>query len=266
MTESEAIAEFDLFISHASEDKASFVQPLARQLADLGVRVWYDEFTLKVGDSLSRSIDKGLARSRYGLVVLSKAFIVKPWTEYELRGLVSREIGKGKIILPIWLNVTKEEIVAFSPPLADKVALDASKHPIAKIVVDILEVVRPDIHDNLMRRLLWKQLVEQAVPAVARASDLHPGPIRHPQLPDHLLTRIRLIHSVVGAVLDLSLEQMIEAFQRDAHPFDEVAIWEKVCVVYQEATHARAMDQTERREILSRILWGSFGGIGQEGV
>ena len=59
---------WDLFASHASEDKETFVRPLAVLLGSLGVRVWYDEFALTLGDSLSESVDKGLARSRYGLV------------------------------------------------------------------------------------------------------------------------------------------------------------------------------------------------------
>jgi hypothetical protein len=63
----------DVFISHAWEDKG-FVRPLAEILRSLGLKVWYDEFTLQIGDSLSRSIDAGLAESRYGLVVISPAF------------------------------------------------------------------------------------------------------------------------------------------------------------------------------------------------
>lgn len=89
---------WDVFISHASEDKSDFVQPLAKILTEFGVRVWYDEFTLRLGDSLSRSIDEGLSRSRFGLVVISPSFISKHWPEYELRGLVAREIGAGKVI------------------------------------------------------------------------------------------------------------------------------------------------------------------------
>jgi len=69
--------QYDLFISHASEDKASLVFPLASLLADLGVKVWYDEFELRVGDSLSRSIDKGLAGAAFGAVVISEAFLAK---------------------------------------------------------------------------------------------------------------------------------------------------------------------------------------------
>ena len=95
--------EWDAFISHAYEDKDDFVRPLAQALAQLGVNAWYDEFTLEVGDSLSRSIDKGLAGSRYGIVVISPSFIQKKWPERELRGLVAREIEEEqKVILPVW--------------------------------------------------------------------------------------------------------------------------------------------------------------------
>jgi signal recognition particle GTPase len=77
----------DLFISHASEDKDDFVRDLADELISQGVSVWYDEYTLKIGDRLRRSIDKGLSESKYGLIVISKSFIKKDWPQYELDGL-----------------------------------------------------------------------------------------------------------------------------------------------------------------------------------
>ena len=110
---------WDLFISHASEDKDLFVRPLAVALQSLGISVWYDEFSLRLGDSLSRSIDQGLALSRFGLAVITQHFLQKPWPEYELRGLVAREIEEDRVILPIWHGVTRRHVLQFSPPLAD---------------------------------------------------------------------------------------------------------------------------------------------------
>ncbi len=138
--------DYDVFISHASEDKLAFVTPLAELLQNLGVKVWYDDFTLKLGDSLSRSIDRGLATSSYGIVVLSKAFLSKPWTEYELRGLVTREVEKGKVILPIWHGVSKDDVINFSPALADKVAVQTDRLSLMEVALKILEVVRPDLY------------------------------------------------------------------------------------------------------------------------
>ena len=90
--------KWDVFICHASEDKDFFVRPLAVSLNQLGVEVWYDEFSLRLGDCLSRSIDHGLANSHFGIVVISANFIGKAWPERELGGLVSREIGQGRVI------------------------------------------------------------------------------------------------------------------------------------------------------------------------
>jgi hypothetical protein len=120
--EVEADGAWDLFICHASEDKQRFVRPLAEALQAKGAKVWYDEFTLKVGDSLRRSIDKGLRRSRYGAVVLSPAFFQKQWPQYELDGLAQRETNGRKVILPIWHEVTEPTVRQYSPSLAGRVA------------------------------------------------------------------------------------------------------------------------------------------------
>jgi len=118
--------KYDVFISHASEDKESVARPLALALGNLGLRVWLDEFELTLGDSLRRTIDKGLASSAFGVVVLSPAFFEKEWPNKELDGLVAREDGKNKVILPIWHNLTHADVLRFSPPLADKLAASTS--------------------------------------------------------------------------------------------------------------------------------------------
>ena len=93
------LREFDAFISHASEDKGEVVRPLAEALRSKGLSVWYDEFELKIGDSLRRKIDKGLANSRFGIVVLSQSFFKKGWPNYELDGLVTRAVTGEQILL-----------------------------------------------------------------------------------------------------------------------------------------------------------------------
>lgn len=133
--------QYDLFVSHASEDKEDFVRPLANALRSLGVKVWYDEFTLKVGDSLSRSIDRGLANTRFGTVVLSSSFFSKNWPQYELSGMVAKEMKGQKIILPIWHKVSKDEVMQFSPTLADKVALNSSTNSIDEIAAQLADLV-----------------------------------------------------------------------------------------------------------------------------
>ena len=133
--------EYDFFISHATEDKESFVRPFAEKLESLGLRIWYDEFELKIGDSLRQKIDKGLANSRFGIVVLSKNFIRKGWTNYELDGIITKSISGQQVVLPIWHNITKQEVIDYSPSLADKVARNTAVYTISEIAEEIEEVI-----------------------------------------------------------------------------------------------------------------------------
>jgi hypothetical protein len=117
-----------VFISHASEDKAAIAEPLADALTGIGYQVWYDKYTLKLGDSLRREIDKGLAASRFGIVILSPSFFAKEWPQRELDGLVALETGDGqKRILPVWHEVTFEDVSNFSPTLADRLGVSTSR-------------------------------------------------------------------------------------------------------------------------------------------
>jgi len=134
--------EFDVFISHASEDKDDVVRPLAHALKLEGLRVWYDEFELKIGDSLRRKIDKGLANSKFGIVVLSKDFIKKGWTNYELDGIITKSVSGEQIILPIWHNISKKEVIDFSPSLADKLARNTATYTVEEIAIEIAEVIQ----------------------------------------------------------------------------------------------------------------------------
>jgi hypothetical protein len=134
--------DYDVFISHASEDKDEVVRPLANALRIQGLKVWYDEFELKIGDSLRRKIDKGLANSKFGIVVLSKAFIKKGWTNYELDGIITKSVSGEQIILPIWHNISKKEVIDFSPSLADKLARNTLSNTVEEIASEIAEVIQ----------------------------------------------------------------------------------------------------------------------------
>lgn len=131
----------DFFISHASEDKEAFVRALAEALQDRGAKVWYDEFTLQIGDSLRRTIDRGLRNSRFGIVVLSEYFFAKEWPQRELDGLVALETQGQTRILPIWHKVTKDDVAHFSPTLADKVGLNTTTYDVEKIVDHLMRLL-----------------------------------------------------------------------------------------------------------------------------
>jgi hypothetical protein len=106
---------WDVFISHAGEDKDSVARPLAELLRIQGARVWFDEHTLTLGDSLRQKIDHGLAGSRYGVVILSPSFLAKRWPGLELDGLLAREVNGQKVILPVWHEL-KEDMLAVASP------------------------------------------------------------------------------------------------------------------------------------------------------
>ena len=133
---------WDIFIGHASEDKDAVVRPLAERLRSLGLEVWYDEFTLLLGDSLRQSIDHGLANSRFGIVVLSPDFLAKNWPKKELDGLFSRETEGEKVILPVWHNIDQAELSKHSPMMADRLAVSTSKG-LDSVVKEIMRVVDP---------------------------------------------------------------------------------------------------------------------------
>ncbi len=118
------------------------VAPLAAELRKAGLPTWYDEFELRVGDSLRRRIDIGLAQSRFGVVVLSPAFFAKNWPQYELDALVAREMDGARVILPIWHRITKTEILRISPSLADRVALSTDTLTIKEIAEKISATIR----------------------------------------------------------------------------------------------------------------------------
>lgn len=131
----------DVFISHASEDKDAVARPLANALARLGVSAWLDEAELRIGDSLRRKIDHGIATSRFAVVVMSPNFFAKNWTNYELDGIVTRSVTGEQNLLPIWHNITQGEVAASSPSLADKVALTTASLSVEEIAKQIAEVI-----------------------------------------------------------------------------------------------------------------------------
>lgn len=143
----------DVFISYASEDREAVAKPLAQLLSSLGITVWFDQFDLKIGDSLRRKIDEGLAKSKYGIVVLSSAFFAKHYTNLELDGLAQREVDGKKVILPIWVGVDEKYIRSFSPVLADRIAgrWDDGAHV---VLTKLIEVIKPGIIESWQKRII----------------------------------------------------------------------------------------------------------------
>lgn len=131
----------DVFISHASEDKDSLARPLTNELIRRGLSVWFDEYELVLGDPLRQNIDNGLAESTVGVVILSHHFFAKSWPLRELEGLHARlTSGENNVIVPIWHELTEQDVLEYSPLLASLLAGN-STDGIQKLASDIERVL-----------------------------------------------------------------------------------------------------------------------------
>lgn len=135
--------EYDVFVSHAWEDKKDFVDEFVNALKELGLRVWYDTSEIKWGDSMRKRIDEGLKKSRFGVAVLSPNYIAegKYWTKAELDGLFQLESINGKTLLPVWHNLTKKEVVKYSPIIASKLAMSTAIMTPQEIAQKLKEII-----------------------------------------------------------------------------------------------------------------------------
>lgn len=131
--------QYDIFICHASEDKEDFVRLLAEALSSAGLKVWYDEFSLGLGDSIRGNIDRGLAASRYGVVVLSHKFFSKEWTMRELDAIFATMKMSEQRILPIRHGLSTQDVQQYSPMIAGILAADSAEGP-DEVVKQIVKV------------------------------------------------------------------------------------------------------------------------------
>lgn len=133
--------EYDVFVSHASEDKDAVVDGLVQQLEALGVDVWYDDDQIQIGDSLMDSLNEGLSESRYGVIVLSENFIDKNWPESELKALMQRFQQDDVGIMPLRYGISHEVIVDTYPILSDLVSRPVASDTIQDRVQEVYNVI-----------------------------------------------------------------------------------------------------------------------------
>lgn len=260
-----------LFLSHSSADKDELVRPLAEFLRTQSVNVWYDEYSLRPGDSLSASIDLGLAATELGVVVISPAFIhaarKSGWTAYELRGITANSIGPGgRRLIPVWHDVARSCVLDFAPPLADLVAINTNGKSISELAFKIMEVVAPEKAQSLSIYLALAEASTrpgQSVPVDA----IRPAPIK-PRLVDgqivvrSLLVSLVLRDARVAYIGDHGL--FLDGLARDAHPEVDLRRWETIAAAYQAV---RGQVAVEDRTCLVRLLLGiTLGASDPKGV
>ena len=146
----EELPEYDVFISHAWEDKESFADEFVEELRKLGVKVWYDTSEIRWGDSMRQKIDEGLKKSKFGIAILSPNYIAdgKYWTKSEFDGLFQMESINGKSLLPIWHNLTKQQVMEFSPIAASKKAMTTAMMTAKEIAEELVKLVSEEAVQN----------------------------------------------------------------------------------------------------------------------
>lgn len=139
----QSLSQYDVFISHAWEDKESFADEFVEELRKLNVNVWYDTSQIHWGDSMRQRIDEGLRKSKLGIVILSPNYIAdgKYWTKAELDGLFQLESVNGKTLLPIWHDLTKQQVMNFSPIIANKKAMTTATMTAQEIAKEFVALI-----------------------------------------------------------------------------------------------------------------------------
>lgn len=166
--------KWDIFISHATEDKESVAIPLAKELSKYPIKVWIDNQELKIGDSLLEKINEGIAKSRYGVVILSPNFFAKKWTKRELKMLFMRddEDDDGVVILPVWHDVTAKEVKSYNLLLADAVGISTSKG-LDYVAAEIAHRLWPGLDLRLPAKFVRElKYVDKTVDALLRSSSI----------------------------------------------------------------------------------------------
>lgn len=137
---------YDVFVSHAWEDKEGFVDEFVAELEKLNIKVWYDKQRIKWGDSMRARIDEGLKKSKFGIAVISPDYIAdgKYWTKAELDGLFQLESVNGKMLLPIWHNITKQQVIDYSSIIASKLAMTTTSMTAKEIAEEMKKLLKEE--------------------------------------------------------------------------------------------------------------------------
>lgn len=134
---------YDVFVSHANDNKQSFVDSLFDGLGRLRINIWYDSSEIDWGDNLKDKIMEGLEKCRFGIVVLSPEFIGRKWTEKELLELLNRQNERHeKVVLPLLYNLTVEQMVAKYPALSSiKARVITADEDASDVVIDFARIM-----------------------------------------------------------------------------------------------------------------------------
>lgn len=127
--QAKTLPEYDVFISHANQDKEELIEELYQSLQKLGISIFYDKESLEWGDNWKERILNGTKKAEFAIIVISENFFDREWTERELSEFLNRQNRNGqKLILPIIHNITNEQLKSKYPNVADIQVIDSSDY------------------------------------------------------------------------------------------------------------------------------------------
>lgn len=160
--------KYDVFLSHADADKDNFVEELKESFDKLGISIFYDKDSIEWGDDWKQKIYEGLSNCKYGVIVVSKNFFNREWTEKELKELLSRQSETGgKLILPIAYEISLSDICKKYKKLTDIQFIDASKYNIQDITIQLAKImlsehlVKKESNNNELKYKIIKEYCEK---------------------------------------------------------------------------------------------------------
>lgn len=162
------------------------------------------------------------------------------------------------MLLPVWHGVTQVEVTRYSPTLGDAIAPN-TLDSFDKIAMNVVNVVRPDLHQAIMRKIVYTEHWASAETKQVTVGDVQDGPIRHAVLPNKLVNRIEILACVLQEQFPQSTEKWMEGFQRDAHPTREVEIWEDIATRYKRAISKGEVTVEQRESVFKALLTASLG-------
>lgn len=251
--------KYKAFISYAGEDRENIAKPIAERLSSIGVKVWFDEFEMKVGDSLSDKISTGLQESEYGVCIISPAFIKKKWPRWELKGLINLLLQNHSKILPVWYKVSQKDVIKLNPSIADIKAVKTDGKDVSIASLTLLKTIAPELYDSFLRIQIFIHLRDKNTKLVkVPLQNLRPGPIQHKVLPEHALIRAALYSKVLEEV-GLNYFTTLDSLQRDIDLEREIEIMEFIALVYYEITHKNKLTIFAKRELFMYLIIFSTG-------
>lgn len=216
----------DIFLCHASEDKADVVRPIYQAMINADISCWLDEAEIHWGDSITQKVNDGLGKSRYVIVVLSLTFLSKNWPQRELNTVLNQEASTGEVrVLPLLVGnlAQRETIMNQLSLMSDKRYLqwDGSTSPIIEA----------------LQKRLGKALTMQATGHLKPAADLAQSSFPVPKIKKRFTQRdkdlfLKKVFQVLKSYFQKALKQLETSYPEIETDFTEIHNFKFVSKIY----------------------------------